>query len=241
MYKIFIFFLFCQVISLYSISPGKWSPMDKYVLGLEKNGPKQEVVKDKDGNVVYTAKYEYDEEGRLIRETYTKENGVLDGETVYTYERNKIATEELISSSGIQERKVYKYTTNGNLKEISIYSADGKETVRFKILAMSGDLVLEGEIRWLKLKETEYFSVKRDPENSKILIQEIFDEKKKQVAVVKYFLNEKNNIIKRENIQNQSKKMSEVSYDTEGKVTKFNFSVFKDNNWVLVKTHELIY
>jgi len=54
-------------------------------------------------------------------------------------------------------------------------------------------------------------------------------------------LNEKNNIIKRENIQNQSKKMSEVSYDTEGKVTKFNFSVFKDNNWVLVKTHELIY
>lgn len=226
---------------IFAITPGKWSPMDRYVLGLDKNGPKQEIVKDKEGSVIYTASYEYDEEGRLIREIYKKGNGESDGENALTYEKNRITTEELLSSEGVQEKKVYKYNINGDLKEIIVYGADGKELIRYKIIGLSQDLIVEAEIRWVRLKETEYFILKKDPTDAKVLLQEILDDKKRHVATVKYFLDEKNNILKRENIQAGSRRMSEVKYNEAGRVISYDFSIFRDNDWVKVKTHDLSY
>ena len=35
-----------QNISIYSFTPGKWSPLDRNVLGLEQLGPSSEIVKN---------------------------------------------------------------------------------------------------------------------------------------------------------------------------------------------------
>lgn len=238
---IVVFLIFGKIFPSYSISPGKWSVLDRYVLGLEKNGPKEEKVKDVKGNLIYSAKYEYDENGRLIKETYFKANGEQDGETIYTYELNRVVSEELFSKLGAHEKKVFKYSPNGDLKEILAYDAQGKEIMRCKVTGLWKELISDGEIKWLSLKESETFSLKKSSENPKLYIQEVYNEKRELVTTVRFFLNEKNEIIKRENIQANSKRMSEIQYNETGKIIGFSFYIFKDGDWKLQKTHELIY
>lgn len=233
--------LFLNGMNLYSVSPGKWSPIDKYIFGFEKNGPKEEKVYDAKGKLIYSAKYEYDENDKLIKETYFRENGAKDGETVYTYELNRVITEELFSNSGTQEKKVFKYSLNGDLKEILLYDTQGKEIMKCKVISFWNDLISDGEIKWLQLKESETFSLKKSSENPKIYLQEVYNEKKELVSTIRYFLNEKNWIVKRENIQPNSKRMSEIQYDENGKVIGFSFFNFQDGDWKLQKKHELIY
>lgn len=239
-YKI-IFFFFFYLPSLYSISPGKWSPIDKYVLGLEKNGPKEEQVKDANGNLIYSAKYEYNQEGQLVKESYMKGNGEVDGETLYTYDMNRVVSEELFSKTGLQEKKVFKYSPKGDMKEIIVYDAQGKEVMKCKVIAFWNELISDGEIKWLSLKESETFALKKSSENPKMYFQEVYNEKKELVTTVRYYLNEKNWIVKRENIQSTSKRMSEIQYDENGKIKNFSFYIFKDGDWKLQKTHELVY
>lgn len=239
-YKITFFFL-VSLHSLYPISPGKWSPIDKYVLGLEKNGPKEEQVKDSNGNLIYSAKYEYNEEGQLVKENYIRKNGEPDGETIYTYEMNRVISEELYSKAGLQEKKYFKYNPKGDMKEIVVYDSQGKEVMKCKVIAFWNELISDGEIKWLTLKESESFTLKKSSENPKMYFQEVYNEKKELVTTVRYFLNEKNWIVKRENIQPNSKRMSEIQYDENGKVKSFSFYIFKDGDWKLLKTHELLY
>lgn len=237
--KIIFALLILLSTSIYSYNPGKWSPLDKYVMGLEKNGPKKEIVKNGEGQIIYTASYEYDEEGRLSKEVYTDSGGGADGETIYQYEKNRIISEELFSKQGLQEKKIFKYTVKGDLKEIIVYGADGKEIVRCIVNSMWNEQIADGEIKWIKDKESEYFSMKK--ESATVFNQEILDTKKKQVATVRYILDTSGRLIKRENIQTNTKRMSEIQYQENGKVKSFSFSVFVDNDWKTVKTHELEY
>lgn len=237
---LFIFFILGFVYT-HPISPGKWSPIDKYIYGLEKNGPKEEKVYDASGTLIYSAKYEYDETGKLTKEIYFKGNGEEDGETVYTYESNRVISEELFSKRGIQEKKVFKYSPKGDLKEISLYDFQGKEIMKCKVGAFWNELISEGEIKWLNSKESETFTWKKSPENPNLFFQEVYNEKKELVTTIRYFLNEKNWIVKRENIQANLKKMSEIEYNENGKVKSFSFFVFRDGDWKLQKKHELIY
>jgi antitoxin component YwqK of YwqJK toxin-antitoxin module len=225
--------------SVFAYNPGKWSHLDKYVMGLEKNGPKQETVKNAEGKIIYKASYEYDEEGRLIKEVYTDGSGAPDGETVYQYDKNRVISEQLFSKQGLQEKKIFKYNSKGDLKEIIIYNAEGKEILRCIVTYMWNEQVGEGEIKWIKDKESEYFSTKR--ESATVYNQEIFDTKKKSVANVKYILDSNGKIIKRENVQSNTKRMSEIQYSPDGKISSFNFSVYQENEWKAIKTHELQY
>ncbi len=227
--------------SIQAISPGKWSPIDKYVLGLEKNGPKEEQVKDFKGNLIYSAKYEYNDEGQLIKEIYTRGNGEKDGETVYTYEMNRVVSEELFSKSGLQEKKIFKYSPKGDMKEIIVYDMQGREVMKCKVGVFWNELISDGEIKWIPLKESETFVFKKSSENPKMYFQEVYNEKKELVATIRYFLNDKNQLIKRENIQPNSKRMSEIEYNENGKVKSFSFYSFKDGDWKLQKIHELSY
>ncbi|MDX1958562.1 MAG: hypothetical protein SFU98_08325 [Leptospiraceae bacterium] len=238
--KSFLIFILI-IFSLQAFTPGKWSPLDKYVMGLDSFGPISEEVKTKDGKILYKAEYEYDDKGRLIKEKFKKGEGTGDGETVYTYEKNKLSFEELYSTKGLEERKVFKYTPNGELKEITVFNTEGKETMKYKILSMWRGMASDGEIKWLEDKEVEIFNLKKDLYNEKLYNQEIFDEKRKTVAVIRYYFDENGKIIKRENIQAESKRMSEIKYDESNRVTEISFSIFKDNDWVLLKTHSYKY
>ena len=237
-----LFFLVLLSISVYPYSPGKWSPMDKYSFGTGKNGPKSETVTNKDGNIIYTAEYEYDENGKLIRENYKNGSGTDDGYTVYKYDKNRLVQEELHSSKGMEESKIFKYKDpSGELKTVSLLNAESKEIFRCKVIGMWNEWITEGEIYWLEAKETEIFSTSHDPGNPKQWNQEIYDEKKKSLAQIQVFFDEKGKIIRRENHQSSGKKMSELKYDENGRISEMIFSVYTENKWVPVKTHKFSY
>jgi hypothetical protein len=77
--------------------------------------------------------------------------------------------------------------------------------------------------------------------NEPIWIQEIVDDKKKQVATIKFHFDEKGRLTKRENIQMSSKRKSELVYDENGRLVEFSYYVLGDTNWNLQKKHILSY
>ena len=98
---------------LYAYTPGKWSHIDKYILGLSKNGPYKEIVKNPKGEIIFTAEYEYDKDGFLIKEKYTDNNNQSNGETQYTYEKGRLTKEELFTSKQeLQEKKLQRLLQN---------------------------------------------------------------------------------------------------------------------------------
>jgi antitoxin component YwqK of YwqJK toxin-antitoxin module len=227
--------------AVYGYTPGKWSPLDRNVLGFEQLGPASEIVKSSDGKVIYTAYYEYDNKGRLSLEKFLDSEGKPHGETRYSYEKDKLILEETFSSQGLQDKRVFKYNTQGDLKEIILTDADGKEVQRCKVVFMNREFIADGELKWAQPKDTEFFNIKKSSQSDPIWIQEITDEKKKQVATIKLHFDEGGKLIKRENIQMGSKRKSELKYDESGRLKEFNYYILNDTNWILLKIHYLEY
>ncbi|HMV44341.1 MAG TPA: hypothetical protein PK079_09665 [Leptospiraceae bacterium] len=240
--KTFLLFYFLVLSILYAYTPGKWSYLDRFVVGNEKFGPVSEIVKNRTGQTIYSAMYEYNVEGKLIKEKFLNAKGENDGEIVYTYDSGKVKTEEVFSpDKQSQEKKTFSYASSGNLKEIIITSASGKGVLRHKINSIQDGFVLDCETKWEEEGAQESFSSKKDVLDETILNQEIFDDKKKSIGFIKYYYDKKGRIEKRENMQGNSKRMQLLTYDESGKLISFSFHVKQDENWVLVKTHYLTY
>lgn len=238
---IFISVFLLLTVSLFSYTPGKWSPLDRNVLGLEELGPASEIVKNSEGKVIYTAYYDYDNKGRLSTEKFLDSEGKPHGETRYAYEKDRIVLEEIYTANGLKDKRSYKYNNNGDLKEIILFDADGKEIQRCKIASMKGEFITDGELKWLQTKESEFFQIRKSDLTDSLWNQEILDDKRKQVGTIKFFFDEKGKLIKRENIQPGSKRKSELKYDEAGRLIEFSYFVLGDANWVLQKTHYLSY
>lgn len=240
--KYFIIFILIAT-NLNAYTPGKWSYLDRYVLGNEKFGPASETVKNRTGQTIYSATYEYNAEGKLVKEIFQNAKGESDGEIIYTYESGKIKSEELFApDKSAQEKKSFIYSQSGNLKEIVVTLGNGKPLLRHKILSIQDGFVMECETKWEEESmQQESFSTKKDPLEETILNQEIFDDKKKSIGFIKYYFDKKGRIEKRENLQGSSKRMQILTYDESGKLISFSFHVKQDENWVLIKTHYLNY
>lgn len=242
--NLFFIVIFYLVFSLkiFSYTPGKWSPLDRNVMGLEELGPASEIVKTADGKILYTAYYEYDKKGRLALEKYLDNEGNPHGETRYGYDRERIILEETYTTtSGLVDKRVFKYNTNGDLKEIILSDKDGKEIQKCKVSFMSREFITEGELKWTQSKDTEIFQIPRSELNGNIWNLEITDEKKKQIGTIKLHFDEKGKLIRRENIQPGFKRRSELKYDDSGRLVEFSYSVLSDTNWVVQKIHYLSY
>ncbi len=233
--------LVVQITPIHSFTPGKWSPLDRNVLGLEQLGPASEIVKNGDGKIIYTAYYDYDTKGRLSVEKFLDVEGKPHGETRYTYDKERILSEETFTSSGLLEKRIYRYNSQGDLKEVQLVDSDGKEIQKCKVSSMNREFITDGELKWIQSKDIEIFQMKKMGANEPIWIQEIVDDKKKQVATIKFHFDEKGRLIKRENIQVSSKRKSELKYDDSGRLIEFSYFVMSDTNWNIQKTHYLSY
>jgi hypothetical protein len=216
--------------------------MDRYTLGNEKNGPSSEVVKNKNGQILYTAKYEYDANGKLLKEVFTNSKNEADGEVKYIYDKNLLITEELFANNGeLLETKTFNYTSSGKLRDITVKKNADKATIRYRIYGMNKEMITECESKWEEENYSESFSTRKDATKENLFIQEIFDEKKKQIGVIKIYLDKNNQIEKRENIQFNQTRMQTITYDEKLKVLSFSFFVKQEENWQLMKTHYFIY
>lgn len=240
--KFLIFILsFLFFIQLNAYAPGKWSHLDAYILGTKKNGPLKEEVKNEKEEVIYTANYTYDSDGFLVKEVYYKPNGVLDGQTIYIYEDNKIRKEELSNGKGeLMETKVFKYDTKSRLQEIVVFDGKGKEVLLYRVKAMKKDMLVHAEIVWYETKDIEVLILSKVPD-SLDLIQEVNDDKKKVSIQTRLVFNTEGKLTARINAVGELQRKSEIFYDKSGRIERITFMTFKNKKWTTIKTHYLYY
>ncbi|AXR59985.1 hypothetical protein [Leptospira mayottensis] len=241
MIRISFFLLFFPGI-LFAITPGKWSHIDKYIFGNNINGPVKEIVKNTKGQVVYTATYEYDTSGKLIKETYLDADGKADGSTVFRYRDGKVVREELFDKENVLlETKTFRYNPKGQIDLVEVFDRENKLLLKSNITSWNKDFVKSGQTNWSDSKEMEKFTLVQDTKNPRMLIQNIYNEEKKQIASTKFEYDEKGNLLTRTNIQGEQERKNQLSYGSNNRLQSFTFHVKQNNKWELQKTHELIY
>lgn len=237
---ILVFLLFPGFLS--AVTPGKWSHIDKYVFGNNQNGPIREVVKNASGKVIYTANYEYDSSGKLIKESYTNEEGKPDGSTQFQYKEGKVVREELFNKDNLLlETKTFRYNPKGQIDLIEVFDKENKPLLKSNITAWANEFAKSGHTNWSDSKEVETFTLVQDEKNPKVLIQNIYNEEKKQIASTKFEYDEKGNLLSRINIQGEQERKNHLHYGPNAQLTSFTFHVKQNNKWELLKTHELFY
>ncbi|RHX87775.1 hypothetical protein [Leptospira stimsonii] len=241
MIRILFLFLFFPGFLL-AVTPGKWSHLDKFVFGNSLNCPVREVVKNASGKVIYTANYDYDSNGKLIKESYLNEEGKPDGSTQFQYKDGKVVREELFNKENLLiETKTFRYNPKGSIDLIEVFDKEGKLLIKSNINSWEKEFARSGQTSWSESKEVETFSLIQDEKNPKLLTQNIYNEEKKQIASTKYEYDEKGNLLTRINTQGEQERKNQLNYDSNRRLTSFTFHVKQNNKWELLKTHELFY
>ncbi|EPG73685.1 hypothetical protein LEP1GSC058_3410 [Leptospira fainei serovar Hurstbridge str. BUT 6] len=229
--------------SLYSFTPGKWSHTDRYVIGSEKGGPSQEVVKNSNGKVIYTAKYSYDESGKLVREDYISQDGKSDGYTKFSYKDKKVQKEELFDKDGKNlETKTFMYDKNGILSSLDLFDQSGKLVLKCTILSWGENgLIKDAQTDWSDSKEIERFSIVKDSNKPGLYQQNIYNEDKQQVASTVLTFDKDGKLISRMNVQGNLERLNRMIWDNNNRLQQFTFLIKQGDKWALEKTHELVY
>ena len=233
--KVILLFL-CTVSVLFSVTPGKWSYMDQFVLpGKTGEGPSAEIVKDNDGKVIYKAVYTYGKNGKLANEQYL-DGGSADGKTEFSYKGGNIVKEVLFSKSNkVMEYKKYIYS-GSTLKSIDLYDENDDKLLTCRVGDIRNGLIYNAETVWVNKEDKETFRVTRDV-NSVNLVQSIYDGSDKLVGTLKYIVDKNGRIIKRENKQQGQERINTLEYDSTGRLVKSAFHVKQGKETKLVKTH----
>lgn len=237
---LFLLLLFPGIV--FGVTPGKWSHIDKYVLGNHQNGPVKEIVKNANGKVIYSAVYEYDSSGKLIKESYWNEDGKSDGATLFQYKDGKVVREELFDKDTILiETRLFRYNTKGQIDLIEVFDRENKLMLKSNINVWDKEFVKSGQTTWADSKEVETFTLHSDDKNPKALIQNIYNEEKKQIASTKFEYDETGRLISRINTQGEQERKNQLNYGSDNRLQSFTFHVKQNNKWELLKTHELFY
>ncbi|EJO69397.1 hypothetical protein [Leptospira kirschneri] len=237
---ILILLLFPKIIL--GITPGKWSHIDKYIFGNNSNGPVKEIVKNANGKIVYSAFYEYDSSGKLIKESYLNADGKTDGFTIFQYKDGKVVREELFDKDHILlETKTFRYNPKGEIDLVEVFDKDNKLLLRSNINSWDKDFVKSGQTSWPDSKEIEIFNLTQDEKNPRAFIQNIYNEEKKQIASTKFEYDEKGKLLTRLNVQGNQERKNQLNYSSNNLLQSFTFHVKQNNKWELQKIHELIY
>ncbi|MDI7221019.1 hypothetical protein QMM98_06505 [Leptospira santarosai] len=241
MIRVLIIFLIFPGFVL-GITPGKWSHIDKYIFENNTNGPVKEIVKDTKGKIIYSASYEYDSLGKLIKENYSNAEGKADGSTVFQYKDGKVVREELFDKDNILlETKTFRYDSKGQINLVEVFDKENKLLLKSNIISWNKDFVKSGQTNWANSKEIEMFVLTQDEKNPRTLIQNIYNEEKKQIAFTKFEYDEKGKLLIRTNIQGEQERKNQLNYGSNSQLQSFTFHVKQNNKWELQKTHELVY
>ncbi|WP_243396549.1 hypothetical protein [Leptospira wolffii] len=241
--KAFLLLVFFTASATFPFTPGKWSHTDRIVLGFEKGGPAQELVKDAKGNLIYSAKYEYDESGKLVRENYIGKDGKPDGFTKFTYKDGRVLKEELFNKDGVSlEAKVFNYDKAGILSSVELLDQSGKSLLRCSILSWGENgMIKDAQTEWADSKDTERFSVVKDPNKPGLYQQNIFNEDKQHVASTVLTFDSNGKLLSRMNVQGSQERMNRLIWDKSNRLQQFTFLVKEGDKWTIEKTHELVY
>ncbi len=224
--------LFTQTTIVSAFTPGKWNPMDHYILRGQAGGPRAVLVHDPDGKILQTAEFQYDANGRLLREVYINSSGQGDGHTLYEYQGDRVTGEKLYNSkSELVERKVYLYT-GGRLSAIQVMDNKDQEILQVDYTS-KGELIQVAEEKREKNLDRILFVYRAD----KLDALEVKDEAGNVFSRTKFEYGQAGELTRRERFQGGRRYLCKYVYGANGKIAGYEYSNFnpEQNRWELEK------
>ncbi|MCE9597754.1 MAG: hypothetical protein K8S54_07290 [Spirochaetia bacterium] len=232
-------FLFCGLASLaipsvlFAYQPGRFTPLDVYVLKGAPSGPTSLVARSPDGAILERAQYKYDASGRLTFETFTNAKDVASGSTEYKRAGDKLAEEVRKNQSGsIMSRTVYSYEGD-TLSAIEVYNEKGIMELRRRYHLTQGRITGGEEI---VATTTDKFVIKYD-EGSVLPQALVFVQADGHpFGQILYRYDSQKRLVERERVQNENRELCKYEYDQKGRVVSYSYFGFINNQWKLRKT-----
>lgn len=218
--------------SLLAFTPGKWDPMDTYIEGARKGGPRALIVYDADGKIRQSAEYQYDQSGRLLKEVYINSAGKKEGSTEYEYRAGNIAGERLFDKNGkLVERKVYLYS-RGKLSGIQVYDDKDQEIMQVDY-SHKGDRIHVAEEKRDRALDRVVFHYKDERLNK----LEVKDDQGKVFSHTRFDYGKNGKLVRRERFQGGRRYLCKYLYNKSGSVAQYEYLVFnpEKNQWQLQK------
>jgi hypothetical protein len=239
--KFIFLFIFSFSSNLLAYTPGKWSYKDQFTLYKGAKGPSKEIIRNGEGIVTYVAEYEYDEDGRLVQETYSDKEGKSDGRTRFVYKDGLLVAEESYGANDVLvEKKEFFYKTQ-YLKKLTTRSGDGSILIQYNLTTDKDGSVISGEGKSAEANDIEAFKFSIDPKRPNVQIQTLLDDKKKALGEVHFKFDAKGNLVEREFFQGEARRVHKLKYRSDGLLESFSFHVKQGESWVVDKTHTLFY
>lgn len=236
-----ISFLIILSFPILGYTPGKWSHKDAYLFKKIKKVPSKEIVRNGEGQVVYVAEYEYNSDGKLITETYSDKEGKGDGKTSFRYTDGLLSSEEVYDNGGhLVERKDFQFKGR-SLKKMNVKDGEGRLLIVYSIESDGEGNVFAAEGKNLETKDNESFRFQIDPKHPNVQIQYLTDDKKKGLGEIHFKFDAKGNLVEREFFQGETRRVHKLKYKADGSLETHSFHVKQGDNWILEKTHVLVY
>ncbi|MBL8021538.1 MAG: hypothetical protein JNM27_17845 [Leptospirales bacterium] len=218
---------------LLAYQPGKFTPLDVYVLKGAPAGPTSLVARAADGAILERAQFKYDGAGRLTTETFVNAKDAVSGTTEYKRAGDRLSEEVRKNQSGnIMSRTVYSYEGD-NLSAIEVYNEQGVMELRRRYFLSQGKITSGEEI---VATTKDKFIIKYD-EGSTLPQALVFVQADGHpFGQILYRYDSQKRLTERERVQNERRELCKYEYDQKGRVQSYSYFDFIDNQWKLKKT-----
>ncbi|MCB1306842.1 MAG: hypothetical protein KDK30_01620 [Leptospiraceae bacterium] len=234
--SLWITFLFLPG-GLWAYQPLAWSPLDAYIAGTgETAGPRALEVRDAEGQIIETARFQYDGAGHLVREEYFDARNVSQGFSQYEYAGGRLVKEILRNASAVElVRKEFEYDSNGRLNTMSVFNKDG-ERIQTQTYTYSSEHIVSGteqnsgeQLRFLvsyNADRPREIAIK-DGEATISEISILYDEQGRVSQRIRKQPNQTNRFV--------------YDYDNQNRVTGYEYQHASGDDWVTNKVARFVY
>ena len=228
---VFIFFSS----SLLAYMPGRYSPLDQFVLRNSKERPTSLSVVI-NGQQVQVARFYYNNSGRLTREVYAGKDGITQGQTKYNYKDGKLIGESLYNKKEeLVENRVFSYDRHG-LIAMRVFNKD-KQLIINQFINSEKNRIISG--RQVNGKQTDRFFIRY--EKNRPVLMKVLREDGKLISKVTFTYSKSGALKERIRDQNDSLSRCVYKYQAGGKLESYSYYTKVEGKWVLTKTLVLNY
>lgn len=198
--------------------PGKFNPMDIYIMQDQVGGPRSLTVTAADGQVLEKARYIYNRNGRLLKEVYYNPDGQKQGETVYKYEAGLPVEEVLLNArSEVISKRVNEFQ-DGKLITSTLYGPDNEKILRQRFAYRGSYPVSGSEISG---SETDNFRI-RIHEGRTLAFQVLAPDGTVSQDIT-YHYDDEGRIIRRQRESGGVINICHYKYDDQGRIESYTY------------------
>lgn len=228
-YTFLIFFL-AALGPLHAYQPGRFSPLDEAVLR-GGGGPKSLEARDAAGKLIESARFEYDQKGRLVWEHYTGADGSATGSTEYIREGDRLK-EEIRRDA--RKKVLYRtlfFNEGSQITRMDVHDAAGALELR-RTYSYQSALLLGGEETVGQTKDR--FRTAYDQKGNLTALT-FLQQDGKPYGEIAYRYNASGQLVERERTQPDRRELCRYEH-SGGRIVKYSYFGRSGDQWILQKT-----